>query len=86
MANDVQAHENEHYPPAFKLGRRTYVHDQARGKPIMYIDGVLVLPVGSEIELPGTSISAEVVRVRLLDGSATGEARVCLDVKVAAKT
>jgi hypothetical protein len=67
-----------------KLGKQTVVHDLNANRAIMLIDGVVVLPIGAEIELTNPNINVTVEGVRLLAGSLTNldEVVVCLDVKV----
>jgi hypothetical protein len=72
----------EHVIPQVKLGGTTVVHDKARNQKVMELDGVVVLPVGSTIELPDSQDSAEVIGVRLLSPVDDYPAHVCLDVKV----
>ena len=68
--------------PTHQLGGMTIVHDRQRNVQVMRIQGVVVLPIGAEVELTDPNLSAEVVGVRLLAGTADTPAHVCLDVKV----
>jgi hypothetical protein len=68
--------------PVKALGDYTLVFDKARNKPILRLAGVLVLPVGSEIELVNPNVNARVVRVRLLAPAPGVPAVRCLDVEV----
>ena len=70
-----------------KLGKQTVVHDLNSSRVIMTIDGVVVLPVGAEIELTNPNVNAKVERVRLLADALTNleEVVVCLDVRVPAE-
>ncbi len=68
--------------PQVGVGPYTYVHDKQRNRQVMRLDGMVVLPVGSRLELPDSPESAEVVGVRLLSPSKNHPAHVCLDVKV----
>ena len=70
--------------PEYDLGGTTVIHDRARNTSVMRLRGVVVLPVGAEIELPFSLDSAVVERVRLLAGSETDPPCVCLDVRVPA--
>lgn len=68
--------------PTRILGQ-TLVNDVKRDKQVLWIEGVLVLPVGSVIELGDPLRSAKVVRVRLLAPALPqNTVRVCLDVEV----
>jgi hypothetical protein len=67
------------------LEPRTYIHDRTAGKAIMMIEGVVVLPVGADIELTNPNVTAKVVGVRLLTGNETTPVSVCLDVDVPAE-
>ncbi len=72
----------EYHAPVLELRPETFVHDRARNEQIMRIQGVVVLPIGAEIELVNPHVSATVVGVRLLAGSEHVPVAVCLDVKV----
>jgi len=63
-----------------RIRNETYIHDRNRNWRLFSLKGVLVLPVGSEIELPYGPQSAIVTGVRLL--SVSGVHQVCLDVEV----
>lgn len=68
--------------PTRILGQ-TLVNDLKNSRQLLWIDGVLVLPVGAEIELLNPNVSAKVVRVRLLAPALPqNTVRVCLDVEV----
>ena len=66
-------------PPAAEY---TVVFDTRTQRQVIRIPGVVVLPVGSEVELmhPGTNVTVQ--RVRLLACSDKVAAHVCLDVEV----
>jgi hypothetical protein len=66
------------------LGGRTLVHDRMQGREVMVIDGLVVLPVGAEIELSRPNVNATVTGVRLLVGTDSRPADVCIDVEVPA--
>lgn len=68
--------------PVHKLSGRTLIFNLAEEEQICWLDQVLVLPVGSEIELMEPTVNAKVVRVRLLAGDDRVERTVCLDVSV----
>ena len=72
-------------PPTPQLGGFTVVHDRNRNRQVMRIRGVVVLPVGAEVELTEPNVNAVVEGVRLLAGSNTLPVHVCLDVKVPGK-
>ena len=61
------------------LDSRTLVFDRARNQPVLWLQGVLVLPVGALIELTDPDAQAYVVGVRLLAGKPM---TLCLDVEV----
>jgi hypothetical protein len=71
--------------PTLALHSQTLVFDRARRREIMRIQGVLVLPVGSTIELADPDVSAIVVGVRLSAGAEETPVEVCLDVDVPAE-
>lgn len=50
----------------FSLEQRTLVFDSDTDEQIMWIKGVVTLPIGSTIELRNPNLNATVVRVRLL--------------------
>lgn len=69
--------------PRYALVRETLVYDVKNSRQLMWIDGVLPLPVGAEIELVNPNVSATVVRVRLLAAPTPSDpVRLCLDVEV----
>src|SRR5215212_1699394 len=72
----------EYHAPVHELRPETFVHDRARNRQIMRIQGVVPLPIGAEIELYDPNVRATVVGVRLLAGSAHVPVVVCLDVEV----
>jgi len=73
--------------PTMELDRVTLIYDRARGRPLLRLRGVVVVPVGATMALPGFARHAVVVGVRLLAGSvpaagaAENAAYVCLDVE-----
>jgi hypothetical protein len=80
-------HQNtdvEYHAPVHELRPETFVHDRARNRQIMRIEGVVPLPIGAEIELYDPDVKATVIGVRLLAGSAHVPVVVCLDVEVPA--
>jgi hypothetical protein len=83
--------KGERTTPTIELDRRTLVFDRERNKQVMRLDGVVVLPVGAEIELIEPNVSAIVTGVRLLagwptkNGSKGNPSTVCIDVKVPAE-
>ncbi len=68
--------------PELQLSAVTIVHDRARNRQVMRIQGVVVLPVGAEIELTDPNLTATVTGIRLLAGDSFTPAQVCLDVEV----
>jgi hypothetical protein len=72
----------EYQAPVLALRPETFVHDRARNLPVMRIQGVVLLPVGAEIELFNPNVNATVVGVRLLAGNDRVPVAVCLDVVV----
>ncbi len=71
-----------HVVPELQLDAVTIVHDRARDRQVMRIQGSVVLPVGAEIELTDPNLTATVTGIRLLAGDAFTAAHVCLDVEV----
>jgi hypothetical protein len=64
-----------------ELVGRTLIFVPEHAGQVMEIDGVVVLPVGAEIELTKPEIiTYRVTKVRVLAGSETGPVQVCLDV------
>lgn len=75
--------ENGAYdPPVRELGGLTVIHDRENNTQVMTIKGIVVLPVGAEIELTEPNVNAVVTGVRLLAGTNHSPAHVCLDVRV----
>ncbi|HZH74532.1 MAG TPA: hypothetical protein VEY88_00780 [Archangium sp.] len=74
-----------HTTPTFGLEGRTLVFDRERNMQVMRIDGVVVLPIGAEIELTQPNVNARVTGVRLLAGGPGTPTAVCLDVEVPAE-
>ena len=72
----------EYVVPRIELDPYTMVVDRARQEVVMRIEGVVVLPVGSIVELTDPNVDATVVAVRLLAGNERIPMRVCLDVEV----
>ena len=70
--------------PSVGIEKYTVIFNLSSNKPLLRIDGVLVLPVGSEIELPvPQSKNLRVERVRLLTPASPSEGvAVCLDVRL----
>ena len=75
--NDV----GEFTPMTVDLEPVTIVFEQKYGQ-ILKINGVVILPVGSTIELTEPNAIATVVGVRMLGGNAHLPVTVCLDVEV----
>ena len=74
--------------PRYNVGTWTVVHDVESQEAIMQLDGVIVLPVGSTIELIHPNRTARVVGVRLLAPATWSPdqgdkaVHVCLDVQI----
>lgn len=83
--------EGMHTTPTLALDGRTLIFDRKRNMQVMRLDGVVVLPVGAEIELVEPNVNARVTGVRLLAGKPTTDesegfpASGCLDVEVPAE-
>lgn len=48
------------------LDGMTVIHDRERNRQVMRVQGVVVLPVGAEVELMYPNVKATVIGVRLL--------------------
>ena len=72
--------------PLWAVNERTLIFDPTSGRQVAFLDGRVVLPVGSEIELYDAEQhahgTATVVKVRLLNGTSKVPNQVCLDVQV----
>lgn len=66
------------------MSARTLVFDRPQQRQVMWIEGVVVLPVGAEVELVSPNVNVQVVGIRLLAGTTTWPVQVCLDVQVPA--
>lgn len=81
--NQTRRDEYGRYIPLeLMLDTYTVIHDRVSNRQVMRIRGVVALPVGAEIELTDPNVSAEVTGVRLLAGTDSFPAAICLDVKV----
>lgn len=69
--------------PSVKLDGRTLVFDKSANSQLLWIDGVVVLPVGSLIQLAAPNRDAVVVGIRFW---ATREATVILDCEISPPT
>jgi hypothetical protein len=69
-------------PEIVDLDGHTIVFDRQRGLQVMRIKGLVVLPIGAEVELVDPNVNAVVKGVRLLAAAGTSPACVCLDVEV----
>ena len=72
----------EYIVPRLNLESYTVVVDRARHETVMLIEGVVIMPIGSTIELSEPNVDATVIGVRLLAGSKRVPVCVCLDVEV----
>ncbi len=75
----------EYEPSTPRLGGQTIVMYRVRNKQVMRIQGVVVLPVGAEVDLIDPHVNARVIGVRLLAGDNQTPVDVCLDVEVPAE-
>ena len=67
--------------PEYALGSRTVIHDKDENIAVMRINGIVVMPVGTRIELVKPDRDVYVVGVRLLaPDPEDGAVYVCLDV------
>ena len=71
--------------PTALLGDFTMVHDRARNRPVLRLQGQVILPLGAEVELGSPDVSATVIGIRLRTGSPDLPAHVCLEVDVPAE-
>ena len=68
-------------PNLYSLGEYTVIgRNESHGLVLMQVQGILPLPVGSDIELPNSPDSARVERGRLLAPDTDGTVYLCLDV------
>lgn len=69
-----------------QLEGTTIVHDKTIGRNVLWIDGVVTLPVGAVVELHDpetlTNANAPVIGVRLLCAAGSIGPQVCIDVAV----
>ena len=70
--------------PRLPLDGRTLIFDVVTQKAVMWIDGVVSVPIGALVQLGPPNVDAPVVSVRLQAGKETGSALVVLDVEVPA--
>jgi hypothetical protein len=63
------------------LDNRTLVFDRSENREVMWIDKLLALPIGAEIELDDSGLRAKVVSVRLVAGTASRPMVLRLDVE-----
>lgn len=66
--------------PTWELGGVTLVFDLATRRLRLRLAGLVALPVGALLDLPGEAEPARVVAVRLLAGEGSAAAHVCLEV------
>lgn len=75
--------------PLRTLHQQTLVHDRSTARNVLWIDGVVTLPVGAVVELHDpetvTNVNAPVVGIRLLAAAGNHGPQVCLDVEVPEK-
>ena len=82
------SHLDEHgryTPTASRLAESTIIFDRKRNQQVMVVEGVVVLPVGAEVELLNPNVNATVVGVRLLAGNTMIPVQVSIDVDVPAE-
>jgi hypothetical protein len=70
--------------PRLPLDGRTLIMDAVTQHQVMWIDGVVSLPVGAVIQLGPPNVDAPVVAVRLQAGKNTRSALLVLEVEVPA--
>jgi hypothetical protein len=69
--------------PVVGIEPRTLVFDRERQRQVMWIDGLVPLPVGTEVELLDPNVSARVINIRLLASVPNITPSVlCLDCEV----
>ena len=71
--------------PEVALAPKTLVMDIETHQQLFWIDGLVVLPVGTVVELAEPNVDAVVERVRLLAGGTQHPVMVTLDVRVPQK-
>ena len=60
--------------PQVGLAARTLVYDKLRSSQVMWLDGLVVPPVGATVELTDPNADATVVSIRLVAGDQTTDA------------
>jgi hypothetical protein len=75
---------SEREAPVVGIRARTLVFDRARQRQVMWIDGLVPLPVGTEVELSHPNVSARVINVRILASvpNVMPYLTLCLDCEV----
>lgn len=72
--------------PTWTVNGQTRVYDPETNRTVATLQGHMILPVGSEIELydPDTNShgTATVIKIRLLNGTPSTPNQICLDVEV----
>jgi hypothetical protein len=75
-----------HTVPSFAVADKTLVFDTANNAQVMWLEGKITLPVGTEIELHSDTAphagTATVTGTRLMPGNATAATMLCLTVSV----
>jgi hypothetical protein len=71
--------------PNLRFDGRTLIFDVITQRHVMWIDGVVVLPVGTTVDLGPPNVEASVTGVRLQAGKNQSSAAVILSVEVPAK-
>ncbi|GEL74635.1 hypothetical protein [Myxococcus virescens] len=77
-----------HTAPTLSLKRKTLVFDQRVNKQVAWLDGVVVPPIGSKIELAEPNVTGFVTGIRLMLGQPGGDthseipSNVCIDVEI----
>ena len=82
MAEDRKNAQGEWVPVHRRLDPRTLIFDHKTDQQVMWIDGILPLPVGATIHLTHSTVDAVVVAIRLLPGSDQTAVTLCLHVAV----
>lgn len=85
VTDDLENELSEQSTPTYDVENRTLVFDKANNTHVMWLNGVVPLPVGTEIQLgrlPDKLGTAIVEGVRLLPGSKTTPTTLTLDCSV----
>jgi hypothetical protein len=82
----MEFHLNANEVATISIAGKTLVYDTGNDAQVMWLEGSIALPVGSQIDLHSATAphhgTATVTGIRLLAGSSTSAAQICLDVSV----